>query len=316
MSNKSNNQGRAYEFAWIKILEENLQKFCKIKIIKNSCFDANKNAWDTMTDEQKKIYKISADAAIETIFELEPRLFEISNDEFILKFQKDAVAVKGDVRDIVIGRKNFEIGLSIKHNHDAVKHSRLSHKIDFGEEWFENPCSKNYWQKVTPIFDRLRILREKNLNWSVIPDKNNLVYVPILKAFIDEIKNSYAKDKNIPQKIVKYLIGVKDYYKIISQDSKRITVIETFNLHGTLNKPSEKFISAITVPKVSLPTELVALKFKTGSKNTVEMYLNNGWQLNFRIHNASTKIEPSLKFDIKLVGMPPDVISIKCLWKK
>ena len=206
--------------------------------------------------------------------------------------------------------------MSIKHNHDAVKHSRLSHKIDFGEEWFENPCSKNYWQKVTPIFDRLRILREKNLNWSVIPDKNNVVYVPILQAFMDEIKSSYAKDKNIPQKIVEYLIGVKDYYKIISQDSKRITVIETFNLHGTLNKPSEKFISAITVPKVSLPTELVALKFKTGSKNTVEMYLNNGWQLNFRIHNASTKIEPSLKFDIKLVGIPPDVISIKCLWKK
>ena len=315
MSNKSNNQGRAYEFAWIKILEENLKKFCRTKIIKNSGFDANKNAFETLNEERKKIYKISAEAAIETIFELEPRICEISDDEFILKFQKDEVGIKGDVRDIVISRKNFEIGLSIKHNHDAVKHGRLSHKIDFGAEWFENPCSKNYWQKVTPIFDRLKILRERNLNWSEVADKSNSVYVPILQAFMDEIKNSYVKDKNIPRKIVEYLIGVKDYYKIISKDSKRITIIETFNLHGTLTKPSPKFISTITVPKIFLPTELVALKFKTGSKNTVEMYLNNGWQLNFRIHNASTKVEPSLKFDIKLVGMPAEILSIKCYWK-
>ena len=315
MSNKSNNQGRGYEYAWIKILEEHLQKICQTKVIKNSSFDANKNAFETLSDEQKKIYKISAESAIETIFELEPRICEISDDELNLKFQKDEVAIKGDVRDIVISRKDFEIGLSIKHNHDAVKHSRLSKKIDFGFEWFESPCSENYWQKVTPIFDRLKILKEKNLKWSDIPDKNNSVYVPILQAFMDEIKNSCANDKNIPRKIVEYLIGVKDYYKIISRDSKRLTIIETFNLHGTLNKPSKKIISAITVPKVSLPTELVAIKFKNNSKNTVEMYLNNGWQLSFRIHNASTIVEPSLKFDIKLVGIPREVLFLKCVWK-
>ena len=302
MSKKSNNQGRGYEYVWIKILEEHLQKIMPVKIFQNSSLDANKNAFETLNEEQKKIYKISAESAIETIFELEPRIFEDLDEELTLKFLKDKFAIKGDVRDIVISRKNFEIGLSIKHNHDAVKHSRLSKKIDFGLEWFESPCSENYWQKVTPIFDRLKILQENNLKWSDIPNKNNSVYVPILQAFMDEIKNSCAIDKNIPRKIVEYLIGVKDYYKIISRDSKRFTIIETFNLHGTLNKPSKKIISAITVPKISLPSELVTIKFKNNSKNTVEMYLNNGWQLSFRIHNASTIVEPSLKFDIKLVG--------------
>ena len=206
--------------------------------------------------------------------------------------------------------------MRIKHNHDAVKHSRLSRKIDFGAEWFDNPCSENYWKKVSPVFDKLKIFQEKNLKWSELTNKNEEIYIPILQAFIEEIKKSYADDKKISRKIVKYLIGIKDYYKIISQDNKKITIIQTFNLRGTLNKPSKKIISSITVPKISLPTEIIALKFKNKSKNTVEMYLNNGWQINFRIHNASTKVEPSLKFDIKFVGMPPEVLSIKCFWKK
>ena len=252
---------------------------------------------------------------METIFVPEPRIFKISKEGLILKFQNDEVGFEGDVRDIVISRKNFEIGLSIKHNHDAIKHSRLSPNIDFGAEWFENPCSKNYWQIVNPIFDRLKILKAQNLNWSDVADKNNSVYVPILQAFMNEIKNAYALDKNLPRKIVEYLIGVKDYYKIISRDDKKLTIIQTFNLRGTLNKPSEKVISAITVPKISLPNEIIAIKFKNKSLNTVEMYLNNGWQLSFRIHNASTKVEPSLKFDIKFIGMPTDIVSIKCFWK-
>ena len=208
---------------------------------------------------------------METIFVPEPRIFKISKEGLILKFQNDEVGFEGDVRDIVISRKNFEIGLSIKHNHDAIKHSRLSPNIDFGAEWFENPCSKNYWQIVNPIFDRLKILKAQNLNWSDVADKNNSVYVPILQAFMNEIKNAYALDKNLPRKIVEYLIGVKDYYKIISRDDKKLTIIQTFNLRGTLNKPSEKVISAITVPKISLPNEIIAIKFKNKSQNTVEM---------------------------------------------
>ena len=147
---------------------------------------------------------------METIFVPEPRIFKISKEGLILNFQNDEVGFEGDVRDIVISRKNFEIGLSIKHNHDAIKHSRLSPNIDFGAEWFENPCSKNYWQTVNPIFDRLKILKAQNLNWSDVEDKNNSVY----------------------------------------------------DLRGTLNNPSEKVISVITVPKISLPNELIAIKFK------------------------------------------------------
>ena len=44
------------------------------------------------------------------------------------------------------------------------------------------------------------------------------------------------------------------------------------------------------------------------------MFMDEGWQFSFRIHNASTKVEPSLKFDVQIVGMPTTIISINCMW--
>ena len=86
-------------------------------------------------------------------------------------------------------------------------------------------------------------------------------------------------------------------------------------MYDTLNKPSKDKKSETTVPIVELPTRIVALEFKPNSSNTVEMYLDNGWQLSFRIHNASTKVEPSLKFDVQLIGMPMSIWSKQCNWK-
>lgn len=85
-------------------------------------------------------------------------------------------------------------------------------------------------------------------------------------------------------------------------------------MHDTLNKPAKNKVSAITIPIVKLPTRLVALEFKPDNDNTVEMYLDNVWQLSFRIHNASTKVEPSLKFDVQFISMPMEVLNIEYKW--
>lgn len=57
------------------------------------------------------------------------------------------------------------------------------------------------------------------------------------------------------------------------------------------------------------------LEFKPDSNNTLELYLDRGWQFTFRIHNASSKVESSLKFDIQIIGMPTSIVSIDCKWK-
>ena len=316
MSTKSNDQGRAYEYAWLRTLFESLNDIRKTRIVDNSSLKANQKSWNRMDNDMQNTLLTSAGAAIETVFELEPRLTENSNDELTLEFQKDGAEIKGDVRDIVISRDGiqWEIGLSIKHNHDAVKHSRLSHKLDFGKEWFDIPCSKEYWNTVNPIFDMLKIEKNKGTRWSEINKKEESVYIPLLNAFMSEINTAYKKDNSMPKKMIEYLIGVKDYYKIVSRDNKKLTLIHTFNMHDTLNKPSEHKISAITVPIVELPTRLIALDFKPDSSNTIEMFLDNGWQLSFRIHNASSKVEQSLKFDIQFIGMPTSVLNIECKW--
>lgn len=316
MSTKSNDQGRAYEYAWIRTLFNSLHEKRETEIINNSSFQANKRAWNIMDDEMQETLMTSASAAIDTVLEMEPNLLENSNDKLTLEFQKDGAGIKGDVRDIVISRNDvkWEIGLSIKHNHDAVKHSRLSHKLDFGKEWFDIACSNEYWNEVNPIFDMLKVEKSNGTRWSEMIEKDKMVYLPLLQAFINEINRAYKKDNSVPRKMIEYLIGVKDYYKIVSRDSKRLTLIHTFNMHNTLNKPSENKISAITVPVVELPTRLIALEFKPGSTNTVEMFLDNGWQLSFRIHNASSKVEQSLKFDVQFIGMPTSVLNIECKW--
>lgn len=316
MSTKSNDQGRAYEYAWINTLYKTLVEMRKTRIIENSSYSANERAWSMMDEDMQKTFMISAGAAIDAVLELEPRMSEAEADELTLEFQKDGEGVKGDVRDIVIRRKDidWEFGLSIKHNHDAVKHSRLSHKLDFANEWFGMPCGDEYWKAVTPIFDSLKEKKKEGFKWSDIEDKGQKIYIPLLQAFIDELNRANQKDNTMPRKMIEYLIGMEDYYKVVSKDSKRITMIHSFNMHDTLNKPSKSKVSAISVPIVKLPTRLVALEFKPGSDNTVEMYLNNGWQLSFRIHNASTKVEPSLKFDVQFISMPVEVLNIECKW--
>lgn len=193
---------------------------------------------------------------------------------------------------------------------------RTDLNVDFGKEWFGMPCSEAYWDAVSPVFDKLKTEKENGSRWSEIVDKDQNVYVPLLQAFMDEVNRAYREDQSMPRKMIEYLIGTKDYYKIVSKDSKRLTLVHTFNMHGTLNKPAKNKISAITVPVVELPTRLVALEFKPDSSNTVEMFLDNGWQLSFRIHNASTKVESSLKFDVQFVGMPVSVFHMECKWKE
>lgn len=317
ISTTSNDQGRAYEYAWINAINQALCNRRKTVIVPNSSLEANKRAWDAMTEDMKHLLTASAEAAVAAVLELEPRMEEDGNDILKLEFQKDDAGVSGDVRDIVIKRDDiaWEVGLSIKHNHEAIKHSRLSHKLDFGKEWFGIPCSQNYWNDVTPIFDRLKAEKETGTKWPEIGDKDDSVYIPLLQAFMGEVKRAYVADSTMPRKMIEYLIGINDYYKVVSHDSQRLTMVHTFNVHGTLNQPSKIKVSAFSVPLLELPTELVAMRFKTGSSNTIEMYLNNGWELSFRIHNASSRVEPSLKFDIQFMGMPATIITINCAWK-
>lgn len=317
MSNKSNDQGRAYEFACLNALNDEIKKLRPVKIETTDGYDAAKRAWNAIDNSLQVVMEESALAAVETLFELETLIVEDGDDELVLKIQQDSRGEEGDVRDILIVRRNieWEIGLSLKHNHFAVKHSRLSRSLDFGDKWFGVPCSKKYWEDIKPIFDYLVEEKFKGTNWSELPAKEVDVYIPLLTAFMNEVRRSNENDDSIPSRMVEYLLGEFDFYKVVGIDNKRITQIQTFNLHGTLNQSSKKEMPKMRIPIASLPSRIVSLEFKPDSTNTIELYMDGGWQFSFRIHNASIKVEPSLKFDVQILGIPTAIMTIECKWQ-
>lgn len=312
---KSDTQGRAYEYACLMALADGISQYRDVVIIENNPLSHARDCYFTIDPGVQELYDISASAMIDKLFDCEPMMIESASDSVELLIQDDGKGEQGDVRDILIIRaeRQWEIGLSVKHNHFAVKHSRLSASIDFGNKWFGVPCSDQYWNDIEPIFDRLREDKRQDKIWNEMPDKFDNVYEPLLQAFIDEIDRAYAVTPDLPERMVEYLLGEFDFYKVISIDKKRITAIETFNLRGTLNQPAE-VEPRYEIPIAELPTRIIDLGFKPGTQHIVEMYLDNGWAFSFRIHNASTKVEPSLKFDIQMISVPIAIMTINCVW--
>lgn len=318
MSSKSNDQGRAFEYACVVELKDRINDIRPTVIDFDSTLAA-KRAWDLQDNDTQKIFLRAANAFVDTLFEAEPLILECNNDDDVvtLSINKDSDAEGGDVRDVVIARNDirWDIGLSMKHNHFAAKHSRLSSTIDFGNKWYDIPCDESYWNAIKPLFNNLKQLKKENVAWRDMDNKEQDVYVPLLNAFISELSRAYQTDSSITERLMSYLLGIRDFYKVVAIDNKQLTEFQTFNLRGELNHDSKNRKATFFVPVAELPTEIIKLRFKPDSTNTVELYLNNGWSLSFRIHNASTIVEPSLKFDIQFLGVPSNIITVNCSWK-
>lgn len=318
MSSNSSNNGRAFEFAILQAFENIVFHKISAKIEENSSYLASKKAWGLVTPDIRSNLMRSAEQAVNFLINNEPLILDGSSDPVIVRIQSDNAGVSGDVRDILLSRfgDKWEIGISAKHNHDAVKHSRLGQRLDFSKEWFGVKCSKDYWDQVGPVFRMLEEEKSKGTKWRDICSKADRVYIPILNAFIDEIRrrtNQHAS--SVPQKMVEYLVGRYDYYKVISKDSKRCVFIKTFNLRGSLSKPGRTKKAIMVIPIAKLPREIIDIRFKPKSKTTVEIYFDKGWSFSFRIHSASTYVETSLKFDINFIGVPTTIYTIECKWQ-
>ncbi|EJB18953.1 type II site-specific deoxyribonuclease [Helicobacter pylori CPY6081] len=209
MSDKSNNQGRAYEYAWCLALEQKLSVFKKVIVDKQNGFNACYKAYENLEKSLQDHYLESAKQGVSLLLDCEPLLSEVigsSQNEITLSLQKDKLGEIGDIRDILIYFDKFCIGLSIKHNHDAVKHSRLSKDLDFGEKWLGVGVSQNYKDTIKPLFERLENAKKEGMLWRDFPNKEQEIYTPLLQAFKKEVLRIDENKKNkVPQKMVEYL---------------------------------------------------------------------------------------------------------------
>ena len=284
--------GNAFEFAIAQAFNQQLG----CSIVMNPAFWVTENAFKEIDYQAKNHITQSAHAITTFIIQRDKRL----NTATAIAIQGSGAGRHGDVRDLIIDCADGEfVGISAKHNHYAIKHPRLSGTIDFGKSWGDHPVSDNYWQKVRPIFADLAARAKNGEEFSQIPNKAAVVYLPVLSAFEDELRR-LCEDygQQFIRKFFQYLIGRNDFYKVICD--KRESVIEAINLNGTLKWGSQW----------KIPKRIEGIRRMSGSETRLIVIFEDGWQVLFRLHNARKKVEPSLKFDVGFVGMSSKVSRI------
>ena len=310
--------GKAFEFALLREFFEKLSPKTSVSIVENTSYSIAEHCFVCLPEKTKSENLLYASCAVNTLIDLEPRLSNsISNDDILqLELQKDTEGKIGDVRDILIIRclQKWEIGISAKVNNDAVKHSRLSDVLDFGKEWFNLKNTNEYFNEIKPIFDKLRKQKEKKIKWSELDNKKEEIYTPILNSFEREIRRLYqTHNEKIVKGLVSYIIGQKDFYKVLKYKGK--VEIEAYNFHSSLNLPFENIKSKCQIFKTPLPTKLIDISHKNTTKpsdgyTTLIIKMDNNWELSFRLHNAATLIEPSLKFDVRITSSPKTLFKL------
>lgn len=330
-------KGKAFEYACLRAIEEALsQKQIECTVVEDKAFIKASTSFEMLSQEDKEKYMNAAATAFKIIFPLEPRIVTPEYDESLeLRISTDSKAkgVKGDVRDVICIRSSldWEVGFSCKHNHEALKHPRLTQEqkrgdnlavADFGTNWIGHPCSKEYFEKA---LDHMQMIKEhEGETWDNAfgsgNEKFDVAYVPILKAILEEIKRLCEEHEDVPQKLLSYFFGSNDFYKIISLESSAQTKVVAFNMKDTLNKPTPTQKPINKIPKLHLPTRLIEGRFKEKangeiSKTTLALVFDHGWTINMRLHSADSTIKATgLKFDVQLEGNPHGVYQQQRSW--
>lgn len=278
-------QGKGFEYACLLAFHDRLIKWgitCQVE--ETQPYQTAKKHYKSLSKEVREQMLLAARASVKTILKSEPNLSD-SKEMITISVSSDSSGVGGDVRDIIFlkGETGWEVGVSCKHNHHALKHSRLSQRIDFGQKWLGIPVSSTYFENIRPIFDYLSNLRDstkdlpksEQAKWSDIVNKEEIVYRPVLESFRNELLNLVIKNEGVPQRLIEYLLGNKDFYKVIAKDNERKTIIQAFNISGDLSVPygSSKSQTKIKSLKNLLPTTVYNFDYKKKSNNTLELVM-------------------------------------------
>jgi hypothetical protein len=215
----------------------------------------------------------------------------------------DVAGEKGDVRDVLIVVNGRQIGVSCKTNHEAFKHPRLSGTIDFVRKWdLGGTCSEAYWTAVRPVFAELAEIRDSSKStttWASIEGYQERYYQPVLKAWREELLRiaggTDVSSQQAATALAHYVIGKIDFWKVVASNSE--VRLYSFNVNKTLGTKT-----------TTLPNRIIGIDAIDGSQYSMTVHMNNGYQFNFRIHNAKSTVEPSLKFDVQAEGLPPQQI--------
>lgn len=307
--------GKAFEAAVAGALQSRLAELHKpAEIVEDSVYSYAEDCLATIqraNPSSHLAFLQAAATAARQLLVFEPRFLE-ADGPVRVSLQPDAAGQLGDVRDVIIsgayGGKPHRIGISCKNNHSDLKHQRISSSIDIGHDWFGSRSSPHYMAETGKIF--AEILAKKNAGtrtWAELGAKKYSYYSRALHVLAHELKLQLAKPDG-PARFIAYLIGKHDFYKFIKLDQRSYVMIQAFNLHGTLGKAAVKVAPPINVTRV--PTAASLMKITIDEPTSLHICLEGGWQIKLRVHNASSRIEPSLKLSSSAIGSPSELFTI------
>ena len=304
---KQTTNGRGFEYAVLTEVERAVSALATIRVQDDENLSQVRMAFLACDPSDRSIMQSAGRRFAEFLLAAEPR-FTGSSSTVPLEIlrQGDKRGEEGDVRDILCTGSNpsWEVGISAKHNHKALKNSRLSRTLDFGSKWMGIPCSKRYYEAISGTFDYLDEHAKAEVLWRDVPRKYDQVYLPLMVAFIQEFRRIHSEHPSAAGQLLTYLLGGKDLYRVALLLKPNRVEIDGVNLHGTLNLPHRNFRPSLKVPKVDLTGALQGIDWKDGSKTTAVARFTSDWAVTLRIHSAKSRVEPSLKFDVQLLGQP------------
>ena len=303
--------GKAFEYACLQSIQEKLQEEGRaVDHQETPAFNTARTAFGSLSEDDRERYLSAARAAVRLLFPLEPKLLN-GGGVVMLAIAADAIAQgpEGDVRDVLMVRvtDNWEIGISCKHNHEALKHPRITAEKDFGKDWLGYECSDEFMREISPVIDPLVQMGQDGVQWREIDNKHDTYYVPILQAYAEEITRLCDRYPDVPEKLLSYFFGSHDFYKVIMKEASETTTIEAFNMHGTLNQSCGRIRPLTRVSRIQMPTRLIESRLQERSKTSIILTFDHGWSIKMRLHNKDKIAKPtSLAWDVTLIGLPPE----------
>ncbi len=271
---RSNDMGRAYEFA---LCNQIIDNFKNVYLTNRTEAEQQRDAehFNSLSHNTKIEYIQSAKLVCEKwlIKKIHPA------ELYTLDRLPDRAGVNGDVTDIRMVSDFDTINISLKHNHDALKHPRLTRIPN----WIGLNSDAKYREIHDKIWDDFFVLAKKlNPGATLFRDLiavdeefiNNYLYNPFC-SFITEYLSDNSTSIQAVQNMFDFLVGTYDFYKII--DYRDHIKIQDF----------------INIPK---PTSVSI--FQT-DRSHIAMNFNNGVTLDLRLHTASSRLISSVKFDVR-----------------
>ncbi len=188
-----------------------------------------------------------------------------------------------------------------------ISHSFLTNICEFGECWYNHPFTKNFYNDSDLIFERLKHVSLLGLKWIDLKDLGDNIVLPLLKALKNEILTAYDRICDLPKIIIEnYLIKIIGYHKILILDDKQLKLIQRSNVSPKNRSKSFVFekIMGYEQNYFSFPSKLVDLDFCHDCNRSLDMYMNNGWQLRLTLYSDYDYVQSDLKIITQIVGSP------------